>query len=75
MEEDIKRRLGIIETKLDILITNTAVHSAVCDSDRGDLRSRVEENTTKLWKVALGLIGAGATGGGIIAALTEWLGV
>lgn len=74
-------RLTRIEDKLDLLINavaaqgkDGAVHSAVCDSERRELREDVNSNTKKLWKLILVAAGAGGAGGGLLEAIKTFVG-
>jgi hypothetical protein len=58
-----------IEKKLDACVEalaeaarTSAVHAAVCDADRKDLRHDQRETSTRLWKVVVLVVGISGSG-------------
>lgn len=66
---DLERRLDRIEVKLDVVLEHlavtareAAVHAAVCDADRADMRRDGARHGTRLWRLTLAVVASGVLG-------------
>lgn len=51
--------------------TAAAVHDAVCQADRVEMRRDIESNRAKIWKIVVAVLGGGAAAGGTASYLLE----